>query len=71
MRNCCDGIQICEQRPWRVFILGDMGWGYGNEKRVCTPFDVIFAFLVSALIVSKFVGEYELKEIEAELLQLT
>ena len=44
--------------PWRVFILGDMGLEYGNEKRVCTPFDVILAFLVSVLIVLKFVGEY-------------
>jgi len=41
-----------------VFILGDMGLEYGNEKRVCTPFDVVLAFFVSVLIVLKFVGEY-------------
>lgn len=41
--------------------MGDMGLEYGNEKRVCTPFDVILAFLVSVLIVSKFVGEYGYK----------
>ena len=45
-------------RPWRVFIFGDMGLEYGNEKRVCTPFDVVLAFFVSVLIVLKFVGEY-------------
>lgn len=39
--------------------MGDMGLEYGNEKRVCTPFDVMHAFLISVLIVSKFVGEYE------------
>lgn len=38
--------------------MGDMGLKYGNEKRVCTPFDVVLAFLVSVLIVLKFVGEY-------------
>lgn len=38
--------------------MGDMGLEYGNEKRVCTPFDVVLAFLVSVLIVLKFVGEY-------------
>ena len=41
-----------------MFILGDMGLEYGNEKRVCTPFDVVLAFFVSVLIVLKFVGEY-------------
>ena len=41
-----------------VFILGDMYWEYGDEKRVCTPFDVVLAFFVSVLIVLKFVGEY-------------
>ena len=41
--------------------MGDMGLEYGNEKRVCTPFDVILAFLVSVLIVLKFVGEYGYK----------
>ena len=43
-----------------VFILGDMGLEYGNEKRVCTRFDVVLAFFVSVLIVLKFVGEYDL-----------
>lgn len=38
--------------------MGDRGLEYGNEKRVCTPFDVVLAFLVSVLIVLKFVGEY-------------
>ena len=38
--------------------MGDMGLEYGNEKRVCTPFDVVLAFFVSVLIVLKFVGEY-------------
>ena len=41
-----------------MFIFGDMGLEYGNEKRVCTPFDVVLAFFVSVLIVLKFVGEY-------------
>lgn len=41
-------------QPWRVFIFGDMGLEYGNEKRVCTPFDVVLAFFVSVLIVLKF-----------------
>ena len=45
-----------------VFILGDMGLEYGNEKRVCTRFDVVLAFFVSVLIVLKFVGEYGEKE---------
>ena len=47
----------------RVIILGDMGLEYGNEKRVCTPFDVVLAFFISVLIVLKFVGEYVLMEI--------
>ena len=38
--------------------MGDMGLEYGNEKRVCTPFDVVLAFFISVLIVLKFVGEY-------------
>lgn len=41
-----------------VFIFGNMGLEYGNEKRVCTPFSVVLAFFVSVLIVLKFVGEY-------------
>ena len=45
-----------------VFILGDMGLEYGNEKRVCTRFDVVLAFFVSVLIVLKFVGEYGKKQ---------
>jgi len=35
-----------------------MSLEYGNEKRVCTRFDVVLAFFVSVLIVLKFVGEY-------------
>lgn len=27
-----------------MFIWGDMDLKYGNEKRVCTPFDVVLAF---------------------------
>lgn len=42
--------------------MGDMGLEYGNEKRVCTPFDVVLAFFVSVLIVLKFVGEYGMGE---------
>ncbi len=38
--------------------MGDMSLEYGNEKRVCTRFDVVLAFFVSVLIVLKFVGEY-------------
>ena len=45
-----------------MFIFGDMGLEYGNEKRVCTPFDVVLAFFVSVLIVLKFVGEYGKKQ---------
>ena len=41
-----------------MFIFGNMGLEYGNEKRVYTPFDVVLAFFVSVLIVLKFVGEY-------------
>ena len=41
-----------------MFISGKMGLEYGNEKRVCKPFDVVLAFFVSVLIVLKFVGEY-------------
>ena len=41
-----------------VFIFGNMGLEYGNEKQVCTPFSVLLAFFVSVLIVLKFVGEY-------------
>ena len=41
-----------------MFIFGNMGLEYGNEKRVCTPFSVVLAFFVSVLIVLKFVGEY-------------
>lgn len=44
-----------------VFIFGNMGLEYGNEKRVCTPFSVVLAFFVSVLIVLKFVGEYGYK----------
>lgn len=40
--------------------MGDMSLEYGNEKRVCTRFDVVLAFFVSVLIVLKFVGEYGL-----------
>ena len=42
--------------------MGDMGLEYGNEKRVCTRFDVVLAFFVSVLIVLKFVGEYGKKQ---------
>lgn len=41
--------------------MGDMSLEYGNEKRVCTRFDVVLAFFVSVLIVLKFVGEYGYK----------
>ena len=58
-------------RPRRVFILGDMGLKYGNEKWVCTPFDVILAFFVSVLIVLKFIGKYGKKAATFDFLGFT
>lgn len=37
-------------------ILGEMVLEYGNEKRVCTLFDVVLAFFISVLIVLNLAG---------------
>lgn len=57
MRLCCGGIRIFEVAVG-VFILGDMGLEYGNEKTGMHTFDVVLAFLVGVFVVLKFVGEY-------------